>query len=391
MRKKKCLVIIPGIPYPPIDGHKLKIFNLLKILKKKYDLHIVTIAEDNLTEFQLHFITTHSYKHKHFRITYLDNIKSFIKCIVDKKPFQVGLFSLQRVKRYLKENKLEVDFVFLNLIRSVDYLRVFENKPIVLDMVDMISKNYSNSIKNTTSILHKGIFAVEAKRLAAYEKSAVMNADLTLCVNEEEANILEKYGKVVWIPNGVNKELFIYKKTDGSYNKSIAFFGSMFYQPNIDAMIWFEKYVMDHLHPDIILYIIGARPSKSILRIGEVRKNIIVKGFLNDPYLILNSCFALIAPMQNGGGIQNKIIETMGMGKINIITPYAANPIIGGISGQHFIVEESPILMAKRINDIFRNPSNYSGIGKKAKELITEKYTWDSYSTQLHRTLKDII
>ena len=40
MSKKKVLIISPGLPYPPVDGHKLKLYNLALQLTEKVDLHL---------------------------------------------------------------------------------------------------------------------------------------------------------------------------------------------------------------------------------------------------------------------------------------------------------------------------------------------------------------
>lgn len=44
MKKKKVLLISSRLPYPPIGGDKLKNFNLLKILSKHYEVHLVTVT-----------------------------------------------------------------------------------------------------------------------------------------------------------------------------------------------------------------------------------------------------------------------------------------------------------------------------------------------------------
>lgn len=377
--KKKCLIIIPGIPYPPVDGHKLKIYNFILILSKYFDLHIITISKENLSVDQENFIKRNSYQSKHFRIGILGTLFRLFKSVFSKIPFQVGYFTLSTVKKYISINAENDHYAVLNLIRTGEYRNLLLNKYIILDMVDSLSKSYLKSNETTTSIVYKFIYGIEGHRLVAYEKKCISSVDLTLCVNNEDASNLSSYGKVKWLPNGVNPSLFIYQKKSNEFSNHIVFFGTMFYQPNIDAIIWFEKYVLDHLNPEIKLIIIGARPSSSILSLAKKRRNITVTGFLDDPYFIINSCFAVIAPMQNGGGIQNKILETMAMGKINVLTSYAADPIVDAIDNKHFIVENDPVIMAKKINDVYNSPFLFLKMEQNAKNLIKEKYTWEAY------------
>lgn len=387
--KKNCLIIIPGIPYPPVDGHKLKIYNLILILSKYYNLHLITISKENLSSEQVEFVNSHSYKRKHFKIRPLATLFRLFKSIFSDIPFQVGYFTFSSIKRYIVKNTQNDTFAVLNLIRTCEYLDVLSDKYIILDMVDALSKSYLKSNETTSSRLYSLIYGIEGNRLVEYEKKCLAKANLTLCVNQEDVLNLSSYGKVKWLPNGVNESLFNYTKTDPDYSNYIVFFGAMFYQPNVDAMIWFDKYVLDHLDSDIKVVVIGARPSNSILNIAKKRTNVKITGFLDDPYSIINSCFAVIAPMQNGGGIQNKILEAMGMGKVNILSSYAADPIVSAENNKHFIVENDPINMAKKINEVYNFGSSFIKMGEDAAILIKSKYTWEAYEEAIITQLND--
>lgn len=380
---KKCLIIIPGIPFPPVDGHKLKIYNFILILAKHFDLHIISISKENLTFNQIQFLNQNSYRHKHFKLGKIGSVFRLFRSIFSSVPFQVNYFTLSAVKKYIKSHTKDDELVVFNLIRTCGYMDLVSEKLIVLDMVDSLSNSYLKSKETTNSLLYRLIYGVEGNRLVNFEKKSIAKASFTICVNQEETLNLDSYGEVKWLPNGVNASLFNYDRQCSGYEDYLVFFGTMFYQPNIDAMIWFERYVLDYLDPAIKVVIIGARPSKSILNIEKKRKNIKVTGFLDDPYVIINSCFAVIAPMQNGGGIQNKILETMGMGKINILTSYAADPIVGAQNNQHFIVENDPVIMAEKINEVYNQPASFLNIGKQAKNLIENKYTWDAYEEKI--------
>lgn len=382
--RKKILIIIPGVPFPPINGHKLKIFNVIKILSKDYDLHLITISRGNLKIDELKFIQDYSYKNTHFKINLISSLFRVVCAFLfSLKPLQVSYFESLKLKKYLKNESLNDDIIFFNLIRSAGFIDLFENKIKIFDMVDLLSLSYKKSLENTNSIFYKFVYKLESNRLEKHEKFITKNSNLTISVNEDEANSLKEYGNVKWLPNGVNEKLFSYSQKSPEYSNCIAFIGAMYYQPNIDAIIWMDRFLLDHVDPNIKLYIIGPKPSKQILNISKRRKNVIVTGFLEDPYLILNSCNAVISPMQNGGGIQNKILEAMALGKLNILSSFCAEPIKGAKNGIHFIVEDDAIAMADKINDVCKNPLNYIDFEVKAKKIIQDNYTWDSYEKKL--------
>lgn len=389
--RKKGVIIIPGIPYPPINGHKLKIYNLIKILSKYMDLHVIIISKERLNKDAINFLNAHSYKFAHFKLGYLEIVSRLFLSIFSQTPFQVAYYTLSSVNSYIKNNTSEDAIVFLNLIRTCGYAKLFsKRKKIVLDMVDLLSLSYEKSYNTTTSLMYKPIYKIEGAKLRSYEKKMVTLSNLTLCVNYDETNYLKSYGNTKWLPNGVNEALFKYDKIDDQYKNSIGFFGAMHYQPNIDAVLWLDQFVLDFIDPSITLYIIGSNPSKQVLNIARKRKNVIVTGFLEDPYLILNSCFAIVAPMQNGGGIQNKILETMALGKINILTSLCANPIRGAKSNEHFIIADEPEQMSSQINLMHQKPQDYQKVGVEARRFIKEHYTWQSYEDKLKLELKEL-
>ncbi|KOR31929.1 hypothetical protein TI05_10495 [Achromatium sp. WMS3] len=163
----------------------------------------------------------------------------------------------------------------------------------------------------------------------------------------------------------------------------------MDYQPNIDAVCWFMENVFDKLDKNIKCVIVGINPVDKIKEMQNSR--IKVTGFIDDPYSILNSCFAIIAPMQTGGGIQNKILETMALGKITITTTLGASPIVGAKDNEHLIIEDDPDKMAHKINEVFKNKIKFCNIEKKSKKLMQDSYTWNSYQNILKKMIQENI
>ncbi len=386
--KKSILLLIPGSPYPPINGHKLKIYNLIKILSKYFDLRIITISRNSLSIDEINFINQNSVNSHHVKLNlFTAVINAVFNFLFFYKPLQVGFYKSSRLKNILNRYENETDYIFFNLVRTGEYINYFNNKFKVFDMVDLLSDSYKRSYSNTSSIFHKIFYKLEISRLIKYEQYLIKTANLTIAVNEDEVYSIEKFGNVKWIPNGVNPILFSYGKTSDEFVNSIAFIGAMHYQPNIDAILWLDKYVLDFINPSIRFYIVGSNPSSQVLSVARKRKNVLVTGFLDDPYEILNSCNAVVSPMQNGGGIQNKILESMALGKINILTSVCSKPIKGGQHLEHFIVEDDPMNFAKLINEVCLNSEKFDRIGENAKDLILNYYTWNSYEKILLREL----
>jgi glycosyltransferase involved in cell wall biosynthesis len=380
MTKKKILIISPGLPYPPVDGHKLKLYNLCSQLANEVELNMIVLTNEILTiECKLYMDKTFK-NYKIFKYNKLNVLWNLIKTIFNNNiPYQVAYYVFPKVKKHITKYYTDIDFVFFNLIRTTGYINLFEKDKIILDLVDSIGLNYKNSKNRTSSIYFKIIYSLEANRLLKHEIKCVSIAKYSLFVNKNETEYFSSFGKVIWLPNGVNKDLLNYECVNK--HPIVCFFGAMFYQPNIDAVIWFSKYVVPLLKPSIKFYIIGGRPSREVLKLQNER--IVVTNFIDNPYDIIKSSLCTVAPMQTGGGIQNKILESMAIGQITLTNNMGATPISGYINYQNLIVANTPNEYATIINALYNDPQKYNFIKNNAKKLIFNNYSWDNYGKSL--------
>ena len=97
----------------------------------------------------------------------------------------------------------------------------------------------------------------------------------------------------------------------------------------------------------------------------------------------MNSVDCVVAPMQTGGGIQNKILEAMALGKVVLTTELGYNPIERAERGVHLLVEDSPSKMADLINQIVISKEPFSFIEQNARQFIFENYSWKDYEKKL--------
>lgn len=385
MPKPSMLLILPRFPYPPIGGDKLKSFHLIQILSKSFELKLVCIAQNPLDKQALAFCKQHFTHYEIFQKSKFNHFCSMLKTLFSPLPLQVQYYYFNDVARSVKTLAKECDIVLNTLVRTAPYVESLQDKIKILDMVDSIFLNYNRSRKSSPSLLFRLYYTLEAKRLQKYEYQCVKHYNLTLFVNHLEAHYYKNFGNVLCIPNGVDSALLAPREKLPQYRHCIAFCGKMDYRPNIDAMQWFVSSVMPKLHPNITLLIIGTNPTKAVLKLQN--KRIQVTGYLNDVHTPISSCFATIAPMQTGGGIQNKILEAMALEQIVITTTLGAKPILHAQDTTHLLVCDSADSMANTINAIYTTPQNYAHIGKNARELIATHYSWEQSGMLLTQAL----
>lgn len=387
---RKILFLTSRIPYPPIGGDRLRAYWFLNILAKHFKIHLVSISEGNINveEFE-NFAKDMGITYKLFPKKKLNLYLNALKTSLNKLPLQVNYYYFKELKEYIDSVYADFDLLFSSLIRTANYL-INKDKPKILDMTDSISQNYSRSKEKTKSLFWKIIYSIEASRLYDYEKRCIEAFDKTLLISKNEADYYNHSNKISIIPNGVDKKIVEYNKLNMNYKNCVVFFGKMDYQPNVDAVLWFVNYVLPHIKKDIKFVIVGINPTNAIKKLEKSYRNVVVTGYIQDPYEILQSSLCVVAPMQTGGGIQNKILESMAVGAINIVSSLAAKPI-GAVDNLHFLIRDDPLEIAQTINDIHTNPYKYKHIRNYAREFIKENFTWDKVEKKLLEVVDEVL
>lgn len=389
MKRKTILLLTSRLPYPPIGGDKLKNYYLVKILSKHYDINLVTMTDEVLDEETKSFLDQHVKEYKIFTKTKFAFARNIVRTIFNSFPLQVDYYYFSDVQRYISQISKDVDLVLATLIRTSRY-GINLQKPKIFDMADSLGQNYQRSISNVESLLWKYIYKYESKHMLAYESYTIKNYDMTFMFNQKEIDYFDMPNKIKLIPHGVNEELLQYsQKTDG-YQNCVVFFGKMDYQPNVDAVVWFCENVLNKLSPHITFLIVGARPSEKVLSLKDQYPNMQITGFVDDPYLILNSCCCVIAPMQTGAGIQNKVLESMALGTINILSSLAALPI-GGMHQREYLIVDNPVDMANQINDVFNCREKYELLKQNSREYIRKNFTWSIYEEAYIKEIEGVL
>ena len=379
-RKKSCLLILPRSVFPTVCGYAIKNLNLIQILNAQFELTLIVLKESAFTAEETDFYKKNSL---HTYLWSRSKIKSYFGALAaffSSTPLQVGYYYDKKLQLLVNKLLPNCDIAIAVLDRTIEYLKTAPPNTIrVFDIVDSIALNYLKSKSKTKSFLWKVVYSIEGKRLLQYEQHQISLADITYFINNDECDYWRKAGNTCWLPHGVKDFLFTYNKVDISYQNSVAFIGKMDYQPNVDAMKWYIENVHSTIGELIPLIIVGAYPTKDLEVLSQKYKNITITGFIEDPYLILNSAMALIAPMQTGGGIQNKVLEGMALGKINIISPLAAAPIIAAENGKEFLIADKASDYISILKDLASFPNKYRDIGPSAKRHVQKYFTWEAY------------
>lgn len=381
-------MIMPRVPFPPIGGDNIKNYNLLQILSNHFKIDLVVIQYEEIASDYEDKIKQFVDELKIFKFPKIFFRFNALKGLINKYPAQVNFYFFKKAQEYIIEKSKSADLIMSFMIRTALYTQNIP-KPKILDLPDSLGLNYKNSYRNTYSPIWKAIYFFEYPKLLRYEQEAIKAFDRVLFFNKEEANYFHSNNSR-WVPHGVNKELLEYNKYDPQYSNYISFIGKMNYQPNVDAVIWFVKNVLPQLPKNLKFQIIGAYPKPQVLCLPKKNPRVEVRGYVPDPYILLKSSLCVVAPMQTGGGIQNKVLEALALGTIVITTPRPSIPVSLG-KKDVILIANAPEEWVHIINDIYNNPDKYEQYKINGRRHILENFTWRKYGECVLNVIEDLL
>ena len=217
--------------------------------------------------------------------------------------------------------------------------------------------------------------------------------DKIIVVTKWELPYIKKLGvkdeKIVYIPNGIPKEFFNYKKS--KEEEKILFFGRISPIKNLEVLIE-ALYLIDN--KKIILEIVGLAEEeyferlKNLINEKKLEKRIFFSGpiyDLNEKIKKIDSAKIFVLPSKREG-MPQALIEAMSRGKVVVASknPGAGDLIEDGKNGYLFKNGNSKDL-ANKINYIFKNDKLINDQIKKNAKKSVEKFSWNKIILDLEK------
>jgi len=312
----KILFITTRYPFPITGGDKLRAFDILKFLSRKNQIDLICLGDKKqIKNNNLVFCKSVKVFHLHFLSKIINTIIFFFKL----EPLQNGYYLSNDMKYYIINIQNKYDTIICHLLRSSQYMpEKFIGKK-VLEVTDLLSSNYHQTI-DQLSIFNplKYIYFLEKILVARYEKNVFKKFQNIVFVSKSDAKKAKKISafknKIFTVGNAntFNKNLFKYKKN----NKKIIFIGNIKYLPNKLACKDFAKNVLKKInlkYPEIQFHIIGdiGVIDKLILK---SYKNVIVHGKIKNLGNVVKNSICGICNVKISTGFQNKILSYMSYG-----------------------------------------------------------------------------
>jgi sugar transferase (PEP-CTERM/EpsH1 system associated) len=394
------LVLVHRIPYPPNKGDKIRSWNEVRHLSARHRVHLGCFVDQR--EDWAHVETLRA------RVASLEAVPldprrarlASLTALAGNQPLSVRYFASQRLQAWVNETvrRESMDAVLVFSSQMAPYVMDLD-RPRVMDFCDVDSEKWREYAGRAPRIL-RPIYALEAARLATFERAVLERFDAGILVTARERALWAHLpaalqARVHVIPNGVDLTYF----APGALRPSpppdpfaLVFTGAMDYWANVDAVTHFAREVLPRVQQEIPparFYIVGNRPVPAVQRLAQL-PGVVVTGFVDDTRAYYARAAACVVPLRIARGIQNKVLEAMAMGRPVVVSP-AAGASLGARAGREVLVADGAEAFAERVVELLRDPARAEAVGAAARRFVEREYVWDQSMTRLESLLVDAV
>jgi glycosyltransferase involved in cell wall biosynthesis len=385
----RIVFITPRLPYPPIEGWRIKEYYILRELyRRKHEIFLIALAIDpfdfipeNIKEIQ---------KYTYGIRLYTFNNKPSIAKSLRNIPLQDILASL-RLKGIIDDvntiirneapDVIHLDTVHMSMLAKFIRDRV----PLVASINDSYSfvlrERVSIGITSSPTSLLRWLYCMIAlPYITNYERKTYERLQAVHTVSKMDADYLMKLNPripLVVIPNGVDVEYFKLLPEVQNEENSLAIVSNFAVDEHVQNSLWFIHMVYKKVKKqgNVKLYLIGKDPPKKLF--NEARKvGAIVTGYVKDIRRYISKATLIVDARRQKYGILNHILQSMSMGKCVVGLPYSFLAIEGAESWKNCVIVRGERDFASKIIYLLENEKVRKMIGKNARHLVETQYPW---------------
>lgn len=269
----------------------------------------------------------------------------------------------------------DADLVYLHGLHTFALARG-RRRPVVVNEIDPLSVFWSQMALRAPT-WRRLYYSVQARRAAKLEHRTGEQTAAYVVINDADARALQQLlgHEVTTIPNGFELASPDGRDASGVQDHTLAFVGSLNYQPNIEAIDRLVTRIFPLVrrrHPGVRLLIAGRKPTSALLDMRE--EGIEVLGEVDRVEDIFASAAVAVSPGQTGTGTKNTVIEALAAGCPVVASPEAArglgedSPVIRAVSDEE---------LASEILALMLDPRRRELVGAAGPMFVSRLPDWD--------------
>jgi glycosyltransferase involved in cell wall biosynthesis len=391
----KILIVDKLVPYPPIDGSLLRVFNLIKHISRQHEVSLVTLykpltGEDSITAHlktfctHVEFVGRLAYSTREYRLRLLrgalkgepmrhmilhsEGMAERIHTLTEHEPFDIVDIQRLCMAPYIEAISPASHCRKILTLHDVPYVQYRR--------IVSVERNWRARLRLLYLDL---LFSKQAtlKYARRFDKCVV--------VSELDRATLRRDGPdldIAVVPNGVDTQG--YALLNGQPTKpTLLMVGTMNYQPNADGAIFFCQEVFPLIKqrlPDAKLLIVGRKPTSSVQALAS--DDVTVTGSVESVIPYYQQSLASVVPLRAGGGSRLKILESMALGRPVVSTALGCEGL-AVTHGENILVADTPADFAAQTVRLLNDEELRRRLIVNGRRLVETRYDWEAIAQQL--------
>ena len=392
----KILFLSRWFPYPPDNGSKLRIFNLIRQLALQHEVNLISFIDEAIVNTSLEKLgeycgNIYTSIYQPFQQRRLKSVLGFFskqpRSIVDTHSRKMA----QLVNQVEKSHKF--DLVIASQLEMVVYANQLTDIPKILEEVEL--SVFFDQFMNEQSLPIRFRRGLMWWKLSNFLKGILGTFNGCTVVSENEkrllSNILKNDFPIEIIPNGVDTNSYAFNQGAIEQN-SLIYSGSLTYYANYDAVEYFLREIFPIIqarNPRAKLYVTGDTKNVQLDKLPQ-RERVEFTGYLADVKPRIAQSAINIVPLRIGGGTRLKILESLALGTPVVATNKGAE----GLDlkpGRDLLIGDTPNEFAESVLNILDNNSLREELSDNGRREVVNKYEWHVIGKRFNEFLEAIV
>jgi glycosyltransferase involved in cell wall biosynthesis len=374
------------LPYPLDAGPKVRSYYVLRYLAQYHRVTLLAHTRAGDTPAAIEHLRSFCHAVHPVPITRsrVQDARHLASSLVSAKPFLVLRDDLASMRAAMANvtAQQQFDAVHADQLSTAPYALALAKLRRVLDQHNAVWTIVERLARNETFLPKRWLLKRETRLLQHHEAAMGQAFDQVITVTEQDRRALEfpdapTRAPMLTIPICIDPNDVVPVKRNAKA-QNIACVGGMFYPPNVDGVLWFARQVLPRVwneFPHTKFFIVGSRPARELVRLGEREPRIVVTGYVADTRPYLADSAAFVVPLRAGGGMRVKILDAWARA-LPVVTTTIGGEGISVRHGENVLVADTPDAFAQAIIQLLRDPAAADQLARAGRAWVETAYHW---------------
>jgi hypothetical protein len=374
----KVLFVCPFVPWPLVNGGKIRTYHLLRQASAQAEIHLRVIQEPEPVPDAAEALAPWCKSLGFFERSRPGSIQRW------KLPKLERWFHSRALLEAVRSDVASGGFRLLHLDELLLARILPPERPIpVVQHHHKLDADLYGSLARGAP-LERRFDLWKLRRLEA--ESARRYRHHLLCSQADADTLRARHGALdcAVVPSGFDPEAFRPDPSHGPRERArLVFLGSMDYGPNVEAVLRFARDVLPRIRsarPETVLEIVGGDPAREVRALAS--ESVLVTGRVAAVQPYLERASALVVPLQIGGGTRLKIVEALAMGAPVVSTTIGAQGL-GLAHERHLLLADGADEFAAATLRILSDPGAAAHMGQRGRAHVHQHFRWEVLGREL--------